>query len=260
MPIKENTSCTCTTKTIGIIGGGAFGGLCAEQLSLYTDVVLYDKFLDLKPTITENRISIGNLEQAASQSIVILAVPVQATAQTAAALVQYLQPGAVVIDIASIKTPIVEKLEAILPENIEYLSLHPLFGPNSFIRRSKKENAVVCCHMRGEKSKNVIRFLTEALKLRIIKSTPEKHDREMALIQTLSHILGRVTQDLTEGTDLTMTTPSFEHLLRTAEMVAGDSDALFAAILEQNPYAPEVRKRIADAFAAIERFDGPSKL
>ncbi len=79
------------------------------------------------------------------------------------------------------------------------------------------------------------------LGLKILEMTPEKHDREMAYIQGLSHFIGRTLKKMNIP-DAPLATESYKHLRETSELVGYDSEDLFYSIQSDNPYAPEVRE------------------
>ncbi len=88
------------------------------------------------------------------------------------------------IDVSSVKIGIADKILKSLPSKLEYLSLHPLFGPK--IKNFKGKNMVFIRLKEGE----LTRALLEYLKwkgLNLIESSLEEHDEKMAAIQVMNH-------------------------------------------------------------------------
>jgi prephenate dehydrogenase len=85
-------------------------------------------------------------------------------------------------------------------------------------------------------------FLEAKLKLRVFISTPEQHDREMAVVQGLTHLVVRVFTNIGQ-IEPEYSTVSFEHLMKAVELVRNDSEELFLAIERDNPYARTMRDR-----------------
>ena len=83
-------------------------------------------------------------------------------------------------------------------------------------------------------------------------TTPEAHDRALAAVQGLTHMIAKVMSGL-EPLPRVHTTVSYERMMQALALVQGDSDELFLAIERENPYAAELRQRF---FAEIEALRG----
>ncbi|RZJ87441.1 MAG: prephenate dehydrogenase/arogenate dehydrogenase family protein, partial [Brevundimonas sp.] len=79
---------------LGLIGYGAFGRLAAQRLSPHFEVVAYD------PAGGD---ATATLAEVAACPIVVLAVPVHAVDETVAAIAPLVRPGALVLDVGSVK-------------------------------------------------------------------------------------------------------------------------------------------------------------
>lgn len=73
------------------------------------------------------------LEQAASCDVVVLAVPVGALEEVVGQIAPHLHPGALVLDVGSVKMLPAEIMERQLPEHVAIVGTHPLFGPQSVV-------------------------------------------------------------------------------------------------------------------------------
>ena len=227
--------------SIGLIGFGAFGRLVARHLAPHVPLRIFDPALDEDdPDFGESAVP-SDLAGAAGADLVILAVPVAAMGEAARAIRPYLEPGATVLDVGSVKAVPAAILSAELPEHVDIVGTHPLFGPES-ARDGIAGHRIAVCSVRGRSAPRIAAFLRRVLRLRVIMTTPAEHDREAAVVQGLTHLIAKVLIRM-EPLPGRMTTASFEHLMRATDMVRHDSPGVFEAIEKQNPYAADVRER-----------------
>lgn len=223
---------------LGLVGYGAFGRLAARHLSEWFRILAFD------PAAGEgdDNAELSDLASVAACPVVVLAVPVEALAETAAAISAHLQPGAVVIDVGSVKVLPGRVLAEGLPAHVEIVGTHPLFGPQS-ARGGIEGLRIAVCAVRGARAaRRVAAFCRHALKLKVFQVTTEDHDREAAVVQGLTHLIARVLLAM-EPLPTRMTTVSFDRIMQAVEMVRHDSPAVFRAIERDNPYSAEVRDR-----------------
>lgn len=194
-----------------------------------------------------------SLESCARCDYVVLAVPVQAMASVLEAIAPHLRPGATVIDVASVKVKMAALMLSTLPEYVQVIGTHPLFGPES-AREGVKGHRIAICPIRAPRSARVFRFLQRGLGLDVILTTPEEHDRDMATVQGLTHLVAKALTSM-GPLPTSLTTQSFSLLAQAAAQVSGDSDALFRAIEHDNPYAATVRAEFLKSVQALAGTD-----
>ena len=236
--------------SVGIIGFGAFGRLMAQHLRSHFQVRAYDPAFLPGPFSEMPDITLTSLEVAAGSSIVILATPVSALDETVSAIRPLLRPGALVLDVGSVKTVPAEIMRRGLPQNVDIIATHPLFGPQS-ARDGIVGLKIAICPIRGNKSPRVAAFLRGVLGLDVIVTTPERHDREAAMVQGLTHLIAKVLVQM-EPLPKRLTTRSFDLLLEAVDMVRHDAPEVFHAIERTNPYSGEVRRRFFDLAYALD--------
>ena len=235
---------------LGLIGYGAFGRLTARHLSPWFEVLAHDPAATVEEGDLARR---TDLATAAACPVVILAVPVEALAETLSAIEPDLQDGALVIDVGSVKVGPARLMAEHLPARVQAVGTHPLFGPQS-ARDGIAGLRIAVCPVRGDRiARRVAAFCRRALKLKVFIVSPEDHDREAAVVQGLTHLISRVLLSM-EPLPTRMTTTSFERIMQAVEMVRYDSPAVFRAIERENPYAAGVRDRFFD-LAARARAD-----
>lgn len=218
---------------LGLIGLGAFGAFCRPHLETLFAVRGHDP---AQP-------GSASLAEAASQPIVVLAVPVGRLAEVARAILPHLRPGALVVEVCSLKTHPLAVLRGILPPEVEILGTHPLFGPQSGKAGIAGLPIVLCPEGRESARARLAARLLRRLGLSVSRMTPEEHDHQMAWVQGMTHLVARLVSRL-DMPDLTQTTPSFDHLMRAVAMVSHDSEALFRTITEDNPFVPAVKAQL----------------
>lgn len=236
---------------MGLIGVGAFGAFAVPHLAPHFDLRLYDRGRDLDAMAMPRGARRAALAEAAAQAIVVLAVPLAVLPDVAGKIAPMLRPGALVVDVSSLKVKPLAILEETLPAHVDIVGTHPLFGPQSGSGGIAGLRIAVCAG-RGRRTSAVERFLARSLGLDVIATTPERHDRQMAYVQGLTHLLGRVLVAM-DIPPVDLTTPTFEHMMRMVASVRRDTDELYRTITVENPYAAEVRTRFLDAVSGLAR-------
>jgi prephenate dehydrogenase len=231
--------------SVGIIGVGAFGELCIPHLRRFLRVKLYDPVRDLGVLCERHEVEAVNLNEVARQDIVLLALPFRHLQSVAREIAPHLRPGSIVVDVCSIKTKPLSILEEELPPTINIIGMHPLFGPQSS-RDGIKGLRIALCPVRGSKGPIVERFLRRELELEVIRMTAEQHDRQMAYVQGLTHLIARIVVAM-DVPPLEHTTTTFSHLDRMTSMVRHDSDEVFRTIIKDNPFVDDVIKSFVKA-------------
>ena len=139
----------------------------------------------------------------------------------------------------------------ILPAHVDLVATHPLFGPQS-ARTGLDGLRLVVCPIRGDRHDKVAAF-GRSLGLTVTVTTPEEHDREMAYVQALTHLIGRSLVNLGIP-DEQLKTASYQHLLELCALIGADTFELFTAIQTQNPFAAEVvEKFVGEAQSLLEQ-------
>lgn len=224
---------------LGWIGYGAFGRLACSHLGPHFELVIHDARPGPRAA--------ASLEEVASCERIVIAAPVQATGDIATALAPMIQPGTRIYDVGSVKVLPMKAMRAALPEHCEIVGTHPLFGPQSAVT-GLKGLPIVLCPANVEDVSCERAFLAERLKLDVHVSDADTHDKTMARVQGLTHLVAKVITEI-DATPAAYTTRSYDLLMEAAGLVAQDSDALFKAIEELNPYSRDLRERF---FASVE--------
>ncbi|MEM6748442.1 MAG: prephenate dehydrogenase [Pseudomonadota bacterium] len=238
------------TKTLSIIGVGAFGEFMLRHVTPYFHVHIHDEFRDLSSISETYNVTCCSLTEAAACDIVVIAVPVRAIESVVLKIKDHLRPGQLVMDVASVKCLPAQILTQHLPDHVEIIGLHPLFGPQSGKTGIHGQNIAVVS-IRSTLHDSVSSFLRTQLGLNVIACTAEEHDEQMAYVQGLTHMIARVFQKMDMPT-ITQETKTFSLLRQMVNIVKDDSDALFKAIQTDNPFVDTTKKTFFDAVAHLQ--------
>lgn len=186
--------------------------------------------------VTGRKTGLSLPELAARCQVVIVAVPIAATAEVIRRVGPLLPADSLLMDFTSLKEePVREMLRA---TKAEVLGCHPLFGPDC---PSLAGQNVILCPGRGERWLDWFAGLLQRGGGCVTRTAPEEHDRMMALTQGLTH-LDTILMGLTlraSGVDeaalAPFTTPIFRAKRAIVDKVFRQSPALYAEILTRNP-------------------------
>jgi prephenate dehydrogenase len=242
-------------QTVGIIGFGAFGRLIAVHLRAYFALTAYDPATMTRGWDEALGVLHADLASAARCDIVILATPVDRLAAALADIRDHLKPGALVLDVCSVKVIPAQLMRDLWPDTVEAIGTHPLFGPQSG-RDGIAGLKMAVCPIRASagapsRVRRVAAFVRKALRLKVFITTPQAHDQEAAMVQGLTHLIAKVLVQM-EPLPRRMTTASFDRLMQAVDMVRYDAPEVFLAIERLNPYSADVRKRFFALSAQLQ--------
>ncbi len=236
---------------LGLFGLGAFGRLIVKHLSPYFDIYAHDPSPHARAFAKRHNVTLASFEETAACRIVVLAAPVRALKSLAEAIAPHVHPRALVIDVGSVKMKPAQWLLDALPKSVYILCTQPLFGPQS-ARKGIHDLEIVVCPVRVRRLGPIERFFKETLDLKVSFATPEQHDKALAAVQGLTHLIAKVLSGL-EPLPKVHTTRSYDLMMQGVGLVQGDSDELFLSIERDNPFAAEIRKRF---FHEIDQLRG----
>lgn len=249
---------TTTGKSLSIIGFGAFGRFMAPHLRERFDVLASDRE-DISTLAAAAGIPWSDLAGAAKSDFIVLAVPVQNLGEVLSAIAPHIRPTALVIDVCSVKLVPIQMMLAALPPSAGIIGLHPLFGPQSG-KDGIAGLPIALCPARAEEHTidEVREFLADGLKLNVIRTTPDEHDREMAYVQALTHFVSRAVGSL-DLPQTPMATRAYRRFLEMKADLQNDSMELFLTIERFNPYAADVRGRLILMLNELEQAIGAAQ-
>ncbi len=169
---------------------------------------------------------------------------------------KYLKRGAIITDVTGVKTPIVDKIQSLLPYGVEFIAAHPMagkevygvensddriFGGANYIvtpTQSNTEYAIETCKELG----NILGFKNVSV------LSPMKHDRMIAFLSQLTHCIAVALMTCNDDKNLCdYTGDSFRDLTRIARINEDMWSELFllnrdALISEMKAFGGELEK------------------
>lgn len=226
-------------RSVALIGGmGRMGRLFGRLLTdAGVDVEIFDP-------------QCGGIDwhEAASHDVAIIAVPISAVEPVVRNLGPYTRSDGAVIDISSVKRgPVAAMLEHCRGEVI---GTHPLFGPDI---EDFTDHTVFTVAARSGPWGQWFRNLLEDRGCRLVATDPDEHDRLMAAVQFLRHMLlttfGRTLSALDPGIEQKRHClgPWFGQLLDQLERFRGQPPELYAEIAAHTVEA----QHVADVFGCM---------
>lgn len=226
---------------------GRFGSMVYRHLRERVELRIYDQEPDRLADLAES----AGLEQVCASDVVILSVPISAVAEVCSRIAPNLNPGCVVVDVCSVKTLPVQWMLSHLPADCEVLGTHPLFGPDSGKDGIAGLKIALCpVRIQPEKYEEIRRFL-ESLELVVVETSPEEHDRQIALSQAIFHLIAQAMGRLGWGVK-PISTPGPEAFYRLVKTVQRDTAQLFLDMERENPFAAECRRLFIQEILKID--------
>jgi prephenate dehydrogenase len=118
--------------------------------------------------------------------VVMISVPIEITEQVIAEIAPKMRTGSLLMDITSIKTGAMNAMQHHAPEGVEILGTHPMFGPTI---PDLQGQIIILVPVQGRSTRwlPIIRSFYETRGAHIEITTPQEHDRMMAVVQGLTH-------------------------------------------------------------------------
>lgn len=214
---------TIQDKTIGVIGYGNFGKVICHQLFPDNKIIV---FTSSTTTSAFPRISFTQhfSEVAAKSDIIIPAVPTRAFAVVLDEIIPFLRPGSLILDVCSVKEYPVHILEKKVPNTVCAIASHPMFGPNSLLKKNNKiKNLKIVLHNISAPD-TLFQSLCDyfaRLGLILIHMDPTTHDTLAAKSQFFSLLVGEAAQQI-RIKHTSIDTPAAEIIIDTLPYMGAD--------------------------------------
>jgi prephenate dehydrogenase len=238
-----------TSESVALLGYGRFGRALGQ---LFAEAGMAHRAYDEHAVVPREFRAASVRELTRGARFVIVAVPVPRMRAALRDLRPHLEASQVVLDVGSVKVLPAAIFADVLGEHVPWCGTHPLFGPLSLALAERPLRVVVCPARPHPEAAARSRALYERIGCEVIVQTPEGHDRVMAHTHALTFFVAKGMIDAGAATSVPFAPPSFQAISRTIETVRSDAGHLFAAIARDNPFAPEARKELVRALAAID--------
>ncbi len=229
-------------RKVLIIGYGNFGKLLAKLLINFTEVYIYDKKnIDLNIEERKKITVLNNKEMVGKMDYIVFCVPVQFLQKSILEFKKHITPETIVLDVTSVKIIPLQLLQKYFPQN-QIIGTHPLFGPESIAKKVSDLKVVLTDVSALPSTKRAIIDSIEKMGFTVLEMTAEKHDKQIAKVQALSHYIGFALRDFDLREKVELRTLAYRKMYALYENVLNDSDDLFKTIQNYNPYAEKIRK------------------
>lgn len=216
---------------IGIIGLGLMGASFAKRLSPQKDKTIYG--IDQNEQTIQTALELNIIKEGSTDpsqlikkcNLIILALYPTMIKPWIVENQQYLESGTILMDISGVKTNIVEPVQAILREDLELISIHPMCGRESrgidFAQADIFDNAnyiIVPTDKNTPKAIEAAKQLGKDLRVKNISILScKEHDRMIGFLSQLTHVIAVSLMNTHDNSHLVeYTGDSFRDLTRIA--------------------------------------------
>lgn len=234
-----------STSRIGVYGLGRFGQYWVRMLSNHFQVVGYNRTQrEFEDIIQADR------KEVLSSDAVFFCVSISSFEEVLAECAEDIPGGTVVFDTCSVKTLPADSMRRLLPPSVESIATHPMFGPDSARDGVSGLPLVFSPVNCSEETASFWKSYFISLGLSVLEMSPEEHDREAAITQGITHVIGRVLGDLNLQSSK-ISTLGYKKILEVVEQTCNDPYQLFLDLQHYNPYTHSMRLRLKDSLDRV---------
>ncbi|MEM4183663.1 MAG: prephenate dehydrogenase/arogenate dehydrogenase family protein [Candidatus Caldarchaeum sp.] len=223
-----------------VVGAGPMGLWMAQHLSEKGySVKVYDINSAKTRQAAKRFTAAKNLDDAVSYaSIVVVAVGSKNAGKTIRQILTR-HHGKTIVDISSVKTPVIKHLKLAPPYDGLIVLTHPLFGPGA--KKLEDKTVVVAPFRRPAEEMDVARKLFKPCK--IVLMSPDIHDRVMAYAMAVPRVMMLALLECWRRKKIDVLTTSQKALMLAASTFLTEKPQVVEEIITQNPYTA---KAVAD--------------
>lgn len=159
-------------------------------------------------------------------------------------------PKGVVVDIASIKTPLLSPIARLQAAGGRVASMHPMFGPATVLLR---DCDVLLCDTGDQPALREVERLFEPTMARLVRLPLAEHDRVMADLLSLAHAAAIAFALALPASPHPVGSTTFQALESLAAAVVRESPEVYYEIQSSNPHSAAAVARLA---GALDRLAG----
>ena len=193
----------------------------------------------------ESNVGLANISD-----ILVISVPIQYTSEVIREVAPFMKSGSLMVDVTSIKEEPSKAMAEALPDTVEYIPTHPVFGPRT--TRLDNQVIVLTADKKGKWYPKVYDYLASK-NMRIIETTAENHDFMMSIVQVLTHFsfistasaIEKLSVDLSETEDYE--SPIYNLMIDMIARIVSQNPYLTYNIQSRNNYGPKIRNTLTDA-------------
>ncbi|MEN8189648.1 MAG: prephenate dehydrogenase/arogenate dehydrogenase family protein [Thermodesulfobacteriota bacterium] len=229
-------------QTVSVYGYGRFGKLWADILAENFHVQVFSR-RGLQPEEVSPGTTICDQRTIFDCDALFFCVAISSFEEVLKQSAPYCKKETVFFDTCSVKVFPAGWMKKYLPEESSIIATHPMFGPDSY-RKTTRKLPMVMCNI--STAPTIFAdwndyFTSRSMQVEVM--TPEKHDETIAYSQGITHYIGRVLAEL-QLRPSSIDTHGYRHLLEIIEQTCNDSRQLFFDLLHFNPYTKQMLKSL----------------
>jgi prephenate dehydrogenase len=230
---------------IGVYGLGRFGMFWAKMFAAHPhfEVLGYNRTPKRADEIPEG-IRIVSLEELCTADALFLCVAISSVEDVLKRIAPLVGESTCVMDTCSVKVHPSRLMRDLLPEGVQIIATHPMFGPDSGRNGVAGLPLVFSPQRCDEQTKQQWKdIFSDLFALNVIQMSAEEHDREAAFTQGITHFVGRVLGEL-ELKSSEIATEGYKGLLHIIEQTCNDPMSLFFDLQRYNPYTRDMHVKL----------------
>ena len=220
---------------VALIGHGRLGKLLEKYLSR-----------DFNLFILEQNKTKEDFEKLKSAQTIILCVPISAMPEVLKEISPYISSKALVLDTCSVKEWPIEQMKTLLPEHVQIIGTHPMFGPDSVKDTLFGTKLVICPERVTPERLLDITHYFQNHGIKVVQTSATEHDKQMSSSLLLSHFIGKGLLEF-GAREQEIDTKGYRRLLRILETVQNDSNTLFRDMFKYNKFAKQTLQDFLDS-------------
>lgn len=225
---------------VGVYGLGRFGFFWSGLLGKKFDVYGYNRTLSVK---APDNVSLVTEDEIFECDVLFLCVSISSLESVLQSISKNLKPGCLVFDTCSVKVHPVNLMKSILPDNVDIIASHPMFGPDSG-KTGVKDLPIVFIPIRDRSGyADIWKKIFLEYEMKVIEITADMHDKDAAFTQGVTHFIGRVLNELNLK-ESEISTKGYKSLLSIVEQTCNDPLQLFQDLQHYNPYTHGMRQEL----------------
>lgn len=190
-------------ERIALIGIGLIGSSIArdiKELGLAREVVVSTRREETLKRAEELKLgtsyTVSVADAVRDADLIIVSVPVGASEEVAKQIAPHLKAGAIVTDVGSTKASVIAQMAPHMPEHVHFIPGHPLAGteksgPDAGFAGLFRDRWCIFTPLPGTDAEALDRLkgFWLALSSRVDEMDPEHHDKVLAIVSHLPHII-----------------------------------------------------------------------
>lgn len=248
-------------KDVCIVGGyGGMGQIFARLFKNEGHEITITGPTETKGADAASKIGVkyvkDNVSAAKQADVVVITVPIAHTKETIEEVAPHVKDGALLMDLTSVKGWPCELMLKHSTPKVEVIGTHPVFGPRV---GSVDGQVFVLTPVRGQHWMPWLEDILVRHRAKIIKSTPQEHDRVMGVVQGLTHFayisVGKTLKDLEFDVKRSrdFSSPVYDMMLDMVGRIIGQNPHLYAEIQMMNPDVAGIHDAYLNAAQQLSR-------